>query len=586
MKCGCFWSDIPVGRLNTTTDLVAQASLITGSVYSEQRTYNVMGQLTWLSNNSVNINYSYSATQNNGKITGQTDNISGEQVVYAYDALNRLASAGATSNSWGQTYSYDGFGNLTDQIVTAGSAPSLSTVYSASNNRQGDCADANGNINSTTNCSGGYGYDVSNRIVSVPGGTAYGYAPGNKRIWRGTSALVGGYYQLTLDELTFWSVNGQKLATYNISGDPSVVYSGTPSLTVSLVTSNYYFGRKLIKNGNGYVGSDRLGSIGKYYPYGQEKPSATTNGTEKFTGYFRDAETGLDYAKNRYHQPGLGRFLTVDPYLNSAGPTDPGSWNRYAYTRGDPVNRIDPHGQEDCPILDGSDTCACVEARTARGPTDDLSGSGGGNGCDPPGSGGGGGGGEGPAPPGPSCEDSLNQRDINYVEQNAGAAYGVSAQVGGGVSGGFILAWAAVESIFGTSSVAQNNNNYFGEKFLTNCGPTGTTCVPNSNPNATAPWAGAIPCANIGSPNPGFACFAVSALGGSALAALSTGNGKYLKAAESAGGSVAQMAQAIANAGWCKEGSCTNGGYGAAVQADYNELLPVLACLFPGMGLH
>ena len=52
--------------------------------------------------------------------------------------------------------------------------------------------------------------------------------------------------------------------------------------------------------------SDRLGSIGKFYPFGQEKPSATANDTEKFTGYFRDASTGLDYADQRYHQPGMG----------------------------------------------------------------------------------------------------------------------------------------------------------------------------------------------------------------------------------------------------------------------------------------
>jgi len=77
----------------------------------------------------------------------QTDNISGEHVVYAYDALNRLASAGATSGTWGQSYSYNGVGNLQNQTVTAGSAPSLSVVYNASNNRQtSDCADANGNI--------------------------------------------------------------------------------------------------------------------------------------------------------------------------------------------------------------------------------------------------------------------------------------------------------------------------------------------------------------------------------------------------------------------------------------------------------
>ncbi len=30
--------------------------------------------------------------------------------------------------------------------------------------------------------------------------------------------------------------------------------------------------------------------------------------------------------------------------MASAGPRDPGSWNRYSYTRGDPVNRRDPRG--------------------------------------------------------------------------------------------------------------------------------------------------------------------------------------------------------------------------------------------------
>ena len=67
------------------------------------------------------------ATQNNGKITSQTDVVSGEQVVYTYDALNRLASAQTTANpnvtQWGQGYNYDGFGNLTDQNVILGSAP-------------------------------------------------------------------------------------------------------------------------------------------------------------------------------------------------------------------------------------------------------------------------------------------------------------------------------------------------------------------------------------------------------------------------------------------------------------------------------
>lgn len=91
-----------------------------------------------------------------------------------------------------------------------------------------------------------------------------------------------------------------------------------------------------------------MGSIGKFYPYGVERPSATANDTEKFTGYFRDASTGLDYADQCYEQPGMGRFMTPDPYGGSAKAGDPGSWNKYAYVGGDPVNRVDPNGLDNC----------------------------------------------------------------------------------------------------------------------------------------------------------------------------------------------------------------------------------------------
>ena len=82
-------------------------------------------QLTGISvPRAINKTYRYSATQNNGKITSETDVLSGEQVVYTYDSLNRLATAQtAGAGGWGQSFSYDGFGNLTDQNVIKGSAP-------------------------------------------------------------------------------------------------------------------------------------------------------------------------------------------------------------------------------------------------------------------------------------------------------------------------------------------------------------------------------------------------------------------------------------------------------------------------------
>lgn len=90
------------------------------------------------------------------------------------------------------------------------------------------------------------------------------------------------------------------------------------------------------------------------FPHGQERPSATTDGKEKFATYFRDSETGLDYANARYHQPGMGRFMTPDPYPGSISLASPGSWNRYAYVGGDPVNRLDPLGL--CDVIIGGIT--------------------------------------------------------------------------------------------------------------------------------------------------------------------------------------------------------------------------------------
>jgi RHS repeat-associated protein len=52
---------------------------------------------------------------------------------------------------------------------------------------------------------------------------------------------------------------------------------------------------------------------------------------------------GLDYADQRYHNPGTGRFMTPDHYRGS--PAEPSSFNRYAYVGGDPINRTDPTGQ-------------------------------------------------------------------------------------------------------------------------------------------------------------------------------------------------------------------------------------------------
>jgi RHS repeat-associated protein len=130
-----------------------------------------------------------------------------------------------------------------------------------------------------------------------------------------------------------------------------------------------------------FAAPDRLGSIGRYLPYGEERTGQSgnpANGNEKFATYTRDGVTGLDYADQRWYAQGQGRFLTSDPYQASGGPTDPASWNRYAYVQGDPVNYADPSGLA---RMECNFTRAGCSASDWEAASWDMSGVGGPSGC-------------------------------------------------------------------------------------------------------------------------------------------------------------------------------------------------------------
>ena len=54
--------------------------------------------------------------------------MSGEEVTYQSDSLNRLISAVPTGPEWGESFGYDGFGNMLSRTVAKGSAPMLSHI--------------------------------------------------------------------------------------------------------------------------------------------------------------------------------------------------------------------------------------------------------------------------------------------------------------------------------------------------------------------------------------------------------------------------------------------------------------------------
>ncbi len=78
-----------------------------------------------------------------------------------------------------------------------------------------------------------------------------------------------------------------------------------------------------------------------------------SNVKQKYDGYERDIETGLDFAQARYSSSVQGRFTSTDPlFIEVKRYPYPQSWNLYAHTRNNPLKYVDPDG------LDIRVTCA------------------------------------------------------------------------------------------------------------------------------------------------------------------------------------------------------------------------------------
>jgi RHS repeat-associated protein len=323
----------------------ANQLLTIGYGTTETRTYNVLTQLATLtaqnsSGTVENLTYDYPSGANNGKLTSMYNAVSGETITYTYDSLNRLltgSGAGGGSN-WGQQYGFDAFGNLLSKTVTAGSGPSLSVSVNPANNQiqgvSGWSYDANGNASTS-----GMTYDAENRLATA-GGLQYVYDGQNKRIWSWNGGLDGSSNP-TGYSVVMYSPAGQKLATYQLTPQWLQAWSPYMWMQVTLASSDQYFG------GRRLAVLDQLGSAGTYFPWGEDRGNTNPQNTWSYATYWRDSGTNLDYANNRYYSNAYGRFMTPDPYQASGGPSSPQSWNRYAYTRGDPVNRFDVSGLQD-----------------------------------------------------------------------------------------------------------------------------------------------------------------------------------------------------------------------------------------------
>ena len=62
----------------------------------------------------------------------------------------------------------------------------------------------------------------------------------------------------------------------------------------------------------------------------------------RYRGYYFDTESSFYYLQSRYYNPGWGRFLNADSYINANG--DLLGYNMFAYCSNNPVTRTDETG--------------------------------------------------------------------------------------------------------------------------------------------------------------------------------------------------------------------------------------------------
>ena len=104
-----------------------------------------------------------------------------------------------------------------------------------------------------------------------------------------------------------------------------------------------------------YIHTDALGSVVAetdangnvikrydYEPYRAVVGGEVTDGPG-YTGHVSDSATGLSYMQQRYMDPQLGVFLSVDPVTAYEQPV--GQFNRYRYANGNPYKFTDPDGR-------------------------------------------------------------------------------------------------------------------------------------------------------------------------------------------------------------------------------------------------
>ena len=331
--------------------------------------WNIPGVMGW--------NYAYNYfNENNGRVTyAQNTNDSTLDRSYQYDHVGRLVSAhtgkearahigieawNGMDGPYSQDRGYDQFGNATHRVGWGGyQGGGFDQSYSFTNNRlvQDPITgatiqyDAAGNL--TNDGQQSFTYDATGQqaTASFSGyALTQGYDGDGLRAKKNDNGAVTYYLRSSV-------LGSQVVTEVNSTGawTRGYLYLGGQLCAIQQNNAVYWMSQDPVTKSQRVTdGSGNVVSTIDLDPWGGEtwRSSNQTFQPHRYTSYERDNNGGDEAMMRRYHSY-WNRFSQPDPYNGSYNPTDPQSFNRYAYTQNDPVNFIDPSGTdgEEFPIF-------------------------------------------------------------------------------------------------------------------------------------------------------------------------------------------------------------------------------------------